>query len=926
MKEKLIQVGEKILNQLAWETDINSPDKSIGYFEGVLGAKEAQKWILRNEKQRTSAFVRDIHGCAIGTEDGRSDTIYTKYNTVYRDSPLGRLLTKGVGSHSHQTPVGETLTININILSKYFTNDRGDANGNILFSENNQEFKFSSLIKDLEKIKRLENEISNEEKRLIEIKEETEEAKALIASIEQKEEEISALKQKVQKHIAKEVALRDQPMLDEYQEDVKRSKILNGPLIINGGPGTGKTTSLIQRINYLTSSTIEEEIGELNREQREVLYNQQTGWIFYSPTELLKSYLKHAMEAESLLVMEENVRTWENHRKVLLRQSGLINVEKQRPFIAKNIKRGIFFKQSHKVYEIINGFFLDYLLEKQSSKISRVHDEQIFARLSSKHENEMVESHRDVIMRLALKMRDSSKPALKFRKIESWVPFYINYNQEFADVFKDLNSNLIGEIKLESGKLQLKINAHQELSEWMNKIIQDEIKNRENISEEDDEEEDDEEEEVTDTTENVNIDMLMSRKLIRFIRVISLREIDGSNTKLSTSNKVLLERLEPFLNKNQLQSLGIRLYFKKYYEKPTKGLESNLLSDIPKFYKQFRRTLFKNNSEVLTREGILAFDNNLSNRNKHLYEEEADYLLSVIFRICKRIYRDRKQYFKESNHQYITTYKNNIKGVVAIDEATDFSIWELNVMSNLSHPLFDSVTLSGDLMQRFTEKGISSWNDYIKIYPDTEVSDLKIAYRQTAKLLKIASEIYSWNVNSPAEFKSHFPDDPLDPSPLYIVTSDEYEKHKWLLDRIIEIQKLYSTEFPSVAIFVKDDVEVVRLANALKEFDILEEIGVDVIPCVQGQILGNKQSVRIYSIEYIKGLEFGAVFFHNLDDLSLHDDSLTNKFIYVGLSRANLFLGVTMNEEFNDDLQFLSSHFGKGNWQEYANGNLDENN
>ena len=84
------------------------------------------------------------------------------------------------------------------------------------------------------------------------------------------------------------MALRDQPMLDEYQEDVKRSKILDGSLIINGGPGTGKTTSLIQRINYLTSPTIEEEIGELNKEQRDVLYNPHTDWVFYSPTEFLK--------------------------------------------------------------------------------------------------------------------------------------------------------------------------------------------------------------------------------------------------------------------------------------------------------------------------------------------------------------------------------------------------------------------------------------------------------------------------------------------------------------------------------------------------------------------------------------------------------------------------------------------------------------
>ena len=111
---------------------------------------ETKKWILRNEKTRTSIFIRDIHGCAIDTEDGQTDTIYTKTNTVYRDSPLGRLLTKGVGSHSHTTPIGKTISIEIDILSKYLTDGRGDAvNGEIAFRENNQEFKFSSLIRDL---------------------------------------------------------------------------------------------------------------------------------------------------------------------------------------------------------------------------------------------------------------------------------------------------------------------------------------------------------------------------------------------------------------------------------------------------------------------------------------------------------------------------------------------------------------------------------------------------------------------------------------------------------------------------------------------------------------------------------------------------------------------------------------------------------
>lgn len=916
MKEKLISTGEKILTQLGLEASIDTPDKSIGYFEGVLANKEAQKWILRNEKAATSKFVNDINGCAIGTQEGQADTIYTKTNTIFRDSPLGRFLAHGVGSHSHKTPKGTTVSIDIDVLSKYATDGRGDAiNGDIVFRENKQEFKFSSLIKDLRKLTDLENKISEDKQKLEEAEKETAEAIELSASIEKKEKEVSDLKQKVQKHIAKEVALRDQPILDEYQEEVKRSKILDGTLIINGGPGTGKTTSLIQRINYLTAKTIEEEIGELNAEQQEVLFQQKTSWVFYSPTELLKTYLKGAMEAEGLLSTEESVRTWDNHRKVLLRQTGLINTEKQRPFISKSIKAGTFFMQGSNVFQTINDLFLDYLLERQSAKVNRMHDEQVFKKLSAKSQVESIEKHRVALMQLAMRMRDSSLPALKYRKIESWVGFFINFNKEFIEEVKAINSELNEDIKMSSSKLFVKVKHYGDLLAWISEIVREEIRNRNaQLTIEDDEDEEDDEEELIDQFDESNLDLIISGKLTRLVRNYALYLFDRSNKKVSSKNKVLLEKLEPLMDQSELASLGLRLYFKKNFERPTKGLETNLLGGIPTTYKQFRRTIYKNNSECITNEGLVAFEKNLKNENKHLYKEEADYLLSIIFRLCKRIYRDRKQYYKNSKHPYILAFKDNMRGVVAIDEATDFSIWELAAMSNLSHPLFNSVTLSGDLMQRLTQKGISSWSDYTSVYPNTEIRDLKIAYRQTARLLKIASEIYSWNVDSEANFKSHFKEDALDPSPLMMVSDEEEDKHQWLVDRIVEIQKLYGTEFPSVAIFVKDDAQVVQLTQSLNAYEELEEIGVDVVACVNGQILGSKQSVRIYSIEYIKGLEFGAVFFHNLDDLSLNNDTLTNKYIYVGLSRANLFLGITMSDKFSDDLEFLKAHFGEGKW------------
>jgi hypothetical protein len=102
---------------------------------------------------------------------------------------------------------------------------------------------------------------------------------------------------KAQSFIRKYAELRYQPILDPVQEEIKRSKIFEGSLIINGGPGTGKTTSLIQRIKFLISPSIEE-YKQLNKKQKDILFNQKTSWIFYSPNELLALFLRNSMKME----------------------------------------------------------------------------------------------------------------------------------------------------------------------------------------------------------------------------------------------------------------------------------------------------------------------------------------------------------------------------------------------------------------------------------------------------------------------------------------------------------------------------------------------------------------------------------------------------------------------------------------------------
>jgi superfamily I DNA/RNA helicase len=102
-------------------------------------------------------------------------------------------------------------------------------------------------------------------------------------------------------------------------------------------------------------------------------------------------------------------------------------------------------------------------------------------------------------------------------------------------------------------------------------------------------------------------------------------------------------------------------------------------------------------------------------------------------------------------------------------------------------------------------------------------------------------------------------------------------------------------------------------ANKLGNLDTLSDVGILVKACRNGEVLGDKNTVRIFSIDKIKGLEFEAVFFHNLDELQNQNLStdLLLKYLYVGLSRATFYLGLTVSEELNSDLIFISDSFDR---------------
>lgn len=53
--------------------------------------------------------------------------------------------------------------------------------------------------------------------------------------------------------------------------------------------------------------------------------------------------------------------------------------------------------------------------------------------------------------------------------------------------------------------------------------------------------------------------------------------------------------------------------------------------------------------------------------------------------------------------------------------------------------------------------------------------------------------------------------------------------------------------------------------------------------------------VRVFRISEVKGMEFEAVFFYDIDEaISSHDEQLMRRYLYVGISRATSHLTATM--------------------------------
>jgi superfamily I DNA/RNA helicase len=247
------------------------------------------------------------------------------------------------------------------------------------------------------------------------------------------------------------------------------------------------------------------------------------------------------------------------------------------------------------------------------------------------------------------------------------------------------------------------------------------------------------------------------------------------------------------------------------------------------------------------------------------------------------------------------------QGMIAVDEATDFSAVELGCMHKLSSPAFESFTVCGDPMQRLTTHGIQDWEDVKELAGSFHLNILQRSYRQTARLLAVAADLYRHTMEKDPPFESAYQLVASDPPPLAFKARAGETAEAWIAERIVEIWEANKHQLPSIGIFVPEASDEATWVNRLA--GPLEENSIDVEGSGQGTSLGNTHRVRVFPVSKIKGLEFEAAFFVDIDRMADMAPDLIERYLYVGLSRARSYLAVTYSTQFPRRLSGVRKHF-----------------
>lgn len=683
------------------------------------------------------------------------------------------------------------------------------------------------------------------------------------------------------KQIVDRISLRDQPILDQFQGEVFRMP-LDGRLLLLGPPGTGKTTTLIRRLaqKRTPEALTEQEIESLDRAGIKNGFLDAHSWVMFTPTELLKLYLKEAFGREHVPASDEHIKTWEKER---------LNLGRNVFHILRSASTGRFQLDAGELLrdpssEGVRRLLFDFGAAAENAVLSRVL--AAVTALRGRGEAELNSRLERVVGRRATEglLSRETLAAILERGAEL---------QEYSRKLED-------GIELETkGLVSLLLRKHpsvlDELADQLSSIVGDAGDQQDDGDLEDDEAST----QAIQASDNPQVRRRLALQiLMNSIRVYS-RAIALGRPRVSGQARRILEILGHRMpSREDLKPLGESLLSRARIRTILQSPRSFVMG-LPSAYAQFR-------ASELGR-GYYADDAETAIRQGKISPSELDLLILQSLRNARSLTEIAGWTTSVGTADWLDRIREQYVMQVSVDEATDFSSIQLACTMELANPRLCSWFACGDFDQRITAYGLRdesevAWlSEFVK---PIEVRRVDIPYRQSESLAALAADLAgSPRIVTQTAVATILP-----------VLSEGLvgaALGNWLAQRIIEIEKAIG-HLPSIAVLVDGDEQVDLVVAATR--DALQAANINIVGCKEGRVIGDEMEVRVFDVRHIKGLEFEAVFFVGVDRLAQRLPDLFERFLYVGVSRAATYLGLTCDTALPASIARVRGHFASGGW------------
>lgn len=864
--EELIQGTGVSIASIA-NVNIATADAVRKTIASISSAKRDSLRTLRKEPAiaRVVCLTEDdekvVYFICRGTPFGNSS------NLASYDAPIGSLASQDVGDEI-TLESGKTFELIEKVmLTPQIDNAKWDSSDSVIFSDNPRPITITSLRALLHSLPPAEVDDI---------------LQSILAAVNLDQNITEGIKRQT----IETMSLRDRPVLDKYQNEIFRLPI-DEQLIILGPPGTGKTTTLIKRLgqklnrDYLT----EHELGLVKRIESSGGEPHATSWLMFSPTDLLKEYLKEAFNREQVPAPDRNITTWDNYRLRIAEFPFAIlkTAVGGGPFIVSNTSERLLKSTKLQLIDWLNAFkveqhsmfvtelkraadgLADSPIEKASvlgQRLKSVSDKEgarpsfgLFSSLAKENDliRELVASFRAVTDKT---IKDSLN--LHLNRDREFLNQLADYLDELAETkdgrIDDVGLNEVDEEEEESSPVKTRI--HEALRAY------------------------------NGACRRIALDKISKRSVSKTTRIGKVIEWLGDRTVLP-----------------ELQSdLGISLQAQRHarlFLNPVR----RYIRRLPARYRTFR-------SQNQAEGNWYATDKFPTNQIAPL---ELDLLLCTALQFSQNLLQraEIRRDLDNTTWSALNPVHELYHNQVLVDEATDFSALQLACMAALTNPLTQSFFACGDFNQRLTSWGAKSLDEIQWIYENIDVREVSIAYRQSKPLANLAQDLLDALGRSPSEISLPDYSDSKGYSPALLEHSENGDNLvHWLSERIVEIYKNIG-QLPSIAIFVNSESDVRPLSETLGK--ALTEFSIGVEACENGKVRGQDNNVRVFDIQHIKGLEFEAVFFVGVDELARKEPELFGKYLYVGITRAATYLGLTCQQELPNKIEFTRSAFVE-NW------------